>query len=148
VTRSEERQPLRRSAAGAVAPPIAGRPRLQPAWNRARNAVRRGRVSDIGPCAKRGTAVDFWVCGAAAILLDFCVSANLVFGQRAIFSLEPKLRSRINGLFMATFFAGGAIGAALSGWFFTHYGWKGVTIIGCALPIAGLICLATDRAAA
>jgi predicted MFS family arabinose efflux permease len=81
-------------------------------------------------------------------MTGFCVAANLVFGQRAIFSLKPELRSRINGLFMATFFAGGAIGAALSGWFFTHYGWKGVTIVGCTLPIAGLIYLATDRAPA
>jgi predicted MFS family arabinose efflux permease len=85
---------------------------------------------------------------AAAILLDFCVSANLVFGQRAIFALDPVLRSRINGLFMATFFAGGAIGAALSGWCFTHYGWLGVTIAGCALPCAGLIYLASLQASA
>ena len=101
-------------------------------------------ISDLARSEAPRSSFGFVV--AAAILLDFSVSANLVFGQRAIFSLEPKLRSRINGLFMATFFAGGAIEAALSGWFFTHYGWKGVTIIGRALPIAGLICLATDRA--
>jgi predicted MFS family arabinose efflux permease len=134
--------------AGAIAPPIAGR-----VADRGLSQV--GTVlamlfvvvaflmSDLARSHEPGS---LWFVVAAAILLDFCVSANLVFGQRAIFSLEPELRSRINGLFMATFFAGGAIGAAMGGWFFTHYGWKGVTLVGCAFPIAGLIYLATDRA--
>jgi hypothetical protein len=39
-----------------------------------------------------------------------------VLGQRAIFSLGAEYRSRLNGLYMATFFVGGAIGSALGGW--------------------------------
>jgi predicted MFS family arabinose efflux permease len=133
--------------AGAVAPPIAGkiadRGLSQLGTMLAMLfAVGAFLLSDL---ARNHPPQSLWLVVAAAILLDFCVSANLVFGQRAIFALEPVLRSRINGLFMATFFAGGAIGAALSGWCFTHYGWQGVTIAGCALPCAGLIYLATDR---
>lgn len=37
------------------------------------------------------------------------VSANLVLSQRLIFSLSPEIRSRLNGLFMAIFFLGGAV---------------------------------------
>ena len=54
-------------------------------------------------------------------LLDFAVSANLVFGQRAIYALGAEERSRLNGLFMAMFFAGGALaGDAFSGVAFTE----------------------------
>ncbi|WP_020433885.1 MFS transporter, partial [Paenibacillus riograndensis] len=44
----------------------------------------------------------------AAILLDMGVSANMVLGQRVIFSLGAEFRSRLNGLYMAIFFLGGA----------------------------------------
>jgi len=43
-------------------------------------------------------------------------SAELVVGQRAIFALGAAYRSRLNGLYMATFFVGGAIGSGLWGW--------------------------------
>lgn len=38
------------------------------------------------------------------------MTANLALGQRAIFQLGAEFRSRLNGLYMATFFVGGAIG--------------------------------------
>jgi predicted MFS family arabinose efflux permease len=132
--------------AGAVAPPIAGR-------IADRGLSRRGTavvmvlaalsflLSDL---ARNGSRLALGMVIASAVLLDFCVSANLVFGQRAIFSLAPALRSRLNGLFMATFFAGGAIAAALSGFCYSRFGWTGVSVIGVALPIVGLIYLATE----
>jgi predicted MFS family arabinose efflux permease len=82
---------------------------------------------------------------ACAILLDFAVSANLVFGQRAIYSLDPEQRSRMNGLFMTTFFAGGAVSSALSGWCYSRYGWVGVSALGVVLPLVGLLYFATER---
>jgi predicted MFS family arabinose efflux permease len=58
-----------------------------------------------------------------AIVLDFGVSAHLVLGQRVIFSAAAALRGRYNAIFMATFFAGGAIGSALGGWAYAQGGW-------------------------
>jgi len=81
----------------------------------------------------------------AAVLLDFAVSANLVFGQRAIYALGAEKRGRINGLFMATFFAGGAIASALSGWCYARLGWPGVSVLGIALPVLALVYFATER---
>ena len=80
----------------------------------------------------------------AAVLLDFSVFANLVFSQRPIFALDPERRNRLNGLFMASFFAGGAIGSVLSGWCYAAAGWTGGALLGAALPVLGLLYFATE----
>jgi MFS family permease len=67
---------------------------------------------------------------AAGILLDFGVTTNLVLGQRAIFVLGAEYRSRLNGLYMAIFFAGGALGSALGGLAFAHGGWLLASCLG------------------
>jgi hypothetical protein len=41
------------------------------------------------------------------------MTANLTLGQRAIFVLGAEYRSRLNGLYMSAFFAGGAVGSTL-----------------------------------
>lgn len=73
---------------------------------------------------------------AAALLLDFGVAAHLTLGQRAIFALGAEVRARLNGLYMATFFLGGALGSALGGWVYAHGGWTAVCALGLALPLA------------
>lgn len=76
---------------------------------------------------------------AAGVLLDAGVQANLVFSQRAIYALAPHMRSRLNGVFMAIFFTGGAVGSALVSPVFTHYGWAGICACGAVLPVLALI---------
>lgn len=73
------------------------------------------------------------------------VSANLVLGQRVIFSLGAEFRSRLNGLYMAIFFVGGAIGSATGGWTYAIGGWKAALLIGIALPIIALIYYTTEK---
>jgi len=80
---------------------------------------------------------------AAAILLDFGVTTNLVLGQRAIFALGAAYRSRLNGLYMATFFAGGALGSAIGGWTYAHGGWSLACWAGLGLPVIALAYYAT-----
>jgi predicted MFS family arabinose efflux permease len=82
---------------------------------------------------------------AAAVLVDCGVSANLVLGQRAIFALGVEYRNRLNGLFMAFFFMGGAIGSALGAWAFAQGGWEAASAIGVALPVLALVYFATER---
>ena len=83
--------------------------------------------------------------GACAVLLDFAVTAHLVLGQRALFALGAASRSRLNGLFMATFFCGGAAGSAAGAWSFAHGGWTSSCRLGLALPILALVCFLTER---
>ncbi len=133
--------------AGAIAPPFAGRIAdrgLSRPFTAVAMVVAIGAVL-LSTLARDGSLVGVAPIVAAAIVLDFAVSANLVFGQRAIYALDAKQRSRINGLFMATFFAGGALGAAASGWAYARFGWPGVTALGVGLPFMGLGYLMTER---
>jgi predicted MFS family arabinose efflux permease len=73
------------------------------------------------------------------------VTANFVFGQRAIFSLRAEFRGRLNGLYMAIFFAGGAAGSALGGWSYAHGGWSLSMWAGLGLPVLALGFYFTER---
>lgn len=83
--------------------------------------------------------VGLTLMGAAAILVDAGVSANLVLGQRAIFALAPESRGRMNSLFIASAFVGGATGSAVGAWSYAQGGWALTTAIGFAMPAVALV---------
>lgn len=72
------------------------------------------------------------------VVLDAATQTNLVIGQRALYMLGPALRSRMNGIFMALFFLGGAVGSAITGTILTQGGWRQLCWIGCILPLLAL----------
>jgi predicted MFS family arabinose efflux permease len=133
--------------AGAVAAPIAGRIAdrgwIRPATGLAMSAVAAAFL--VSHMARTGTTGSVALLVFAAILLDFGVSANVTLGQRAIFSLGAEYRSRLNGIYMSTFFIGGALGSAVGGWAFNQGGWALTSWIGFSLPIAGLLYFGTER---
>lgn len=88
-----------------------------------------------------GSTISLVALVAAAILLDFGVSGNVVLGQRAIYGLSAELRSRLNGLYMATFFVGGAVGSAVGVWGYAHGGWLTAALLGSAMPALSLLVL-------
>ncbi|MGN7400282.1 MFS transporter [Cytobacillus praedii] len=133
--------------AGAVAAPIAGRiadrGMTRPATGIALLAVI---ISFLLPLiVQTSSPIGIAVLVVSSLLLDAGVSANLVLGQRALFSLSPEIRSRLNGLFMAIFFLGGAIGSAIGGWAYAAGGWSTVLWIGIAFPIAAILYFATEK---
>lgn len=81
----------------------------------------------------------------SAITLDMAVSGNLVVSQRVIYSLGNEARGRLNGLFMAIFFLGGAIGSSLGGWSYTQGGWSLTSLIGTILPVLALLYFLTEK---
>ncbi|MFL5239423.1 MAG: MFS transporter [Rhizomicrobium sp.] len=91
-----------------------------------------------------GSALNLACLVIAAIAIDFGVQGNVVLGFRAIFALGHEHRSRLNGLYMATFFAAGAAGSALGAWAFVQGGWMLASGIGLALPVAALLYAATE----
>lgn len=81
----------------------------------------------------------------AGVLLDMSVSGNLVLGQQAIYALGNQARGRMNGIFMAVFFAGGAIGSAFGGWLFAQGSWNAASVFGIVMPIIALVYHLTDK---
>ncbi len=81
----------------------------------------------------------------AAIMLDMGVSGNLVLGQRAIYSLGSEARGRLNGLFMAIFFVGGAIGSSLGAWSYAYGGWGLTVLIGMAIPLLAFLYFLSEK---
>ncbi|MDF0605120.1 MFS transporter [Neisseriaceae bacterium TC5R-5] len=133
--------------AGAVAAPLAGRV-ADRGWTRAATAFALLSASAAFLLTHLGTLGSGFSLGclvAAAILLDFAVSANLVLGQRVIFTLNPAYRARLNGLYMATFFCGGAFGSAVSTYIFTAYGWQITSLVGMLFPALAFVYFLTER---
>jgi predicted MFS family arabinose efflux permease len=131
-------------AAGALAAPIAGR-------LADRNFGRPGTVVALLSivaafllAAWGGAGHSVIVLAAAGVLLDAGVQANLVFSQRAIYALAPEMRSRLNGVFMAIFFAGGAAASALVSPVLTGFGWPGICGLGVLLPLLALLYFIID----
>jgi predicted MFS family arabinose efflux permease len=135
--------------AGAVASPIAGK--LADSGHTlmaTAAALILGVVSFLLPLyAPDSRNVALGMLVVASIVLDMGVAANLVLGQRAIFSLGEAMRSRLNGLYFALFFAGGALGSALGGWVYASYGWHAALLTGMAFPGLALLYWITEYVA-
>lgn len=133
--------------AGAIASPVAGRLADR---DLGRPATLFG-IASVGIAflvthiAPEGSTAALVLLTLAAILLDFGVTMTLVIGQRAIYGLGADLRSRLNGLYMATFFCGGAIGSAVGVWAYAQGGWLIASMIGLALPAVALAYALTER---
>ncbi|TFE28121.1 MFS transporter [Cohnella luojiensis] len=80
----------------------------------------------------------------AAIALDMAVSGNLVVGQRVIYSLGNETRGRLNGIFMAIFFIGGAVGSFLGGLSYAYGGWIMSSWIGVLFPFLAFLYFLTE----
>ncbi|OUA67360.1 MULTISPECIES: MFS transporter [Bacillus cereus group] len=132
---------------GAIAAPIGGR-LADLGWTRPATGIALTVViiSLLLPLIIQSSSpIGIAVLVIAAILLDMGVSANLVLSQRLIFSLSPEIRSRLNGLFMAIFFLGGAVGSFIGGWAYALGGWNLTLWIGIAFPTIALLYFATEK---
>ena len=126
------------AVAGAFAAPLAGRMADRGLTQRA-TGLALGLVAASFVLGWAGGDGSVALLLAAGIALDVGVQINLVVGQRAIYGLGAAVRSRLNGLYMATFFAGGALGSALASPAFAHGGWPLVSGIGIGFASLALL---------
>jgi predicted MFS family arabinose efflux permease len=125
---------------GAVAAPIGGRV-ADRGWGRPATgcAIVIVALAMLGSILiPQGSAIALLLLVAVAIAIDFGVQANLVLGFRAIFSLAPDARGRLNGVYLSTAFVGGAIGSALGAWAYARGGWALACWVGLTPPLIAL----------
>lgn len=133
--------------AGAVAAPVAGS-------MADRGLTRPGTIIALGAIAAAVLLsltvplTSSWALAGlvvTAIVIDMGVSANLILGQRVIFSIGPEVRSRVNGVYMSLFFIGGAVGSVVGVWVYAQGGWMAAMGVALALPVLGLIYFFTEK---
>jgi predicted MFS family arabinose efflux permease len=81
-----------------------------------------------------------WLWGliVGVIALDFGMQGTQVSNQTRVYSLNPEARSRLNTIYMVTFFIGGSLGSMLGTWGWSLGGWNGVGMVSCTLLLIAL----------
>lgn len=89
-----------------------------------------------------------WLWGIAlcVILLDLGAQANHISNQTRVFALRPEARSRLNTVYMVSYFVGGAAGSWLGTSAWVRFGWAGVCGVGAGLSLVGLVVLGVGSA--
>ncbi|MDR9752694.1 MFS transporter [Pseudomonas sp. SZMC_28357] len=113
------------------------------------------RLSYLGSGAVLLTFIALYFCGAlgawwlilmCATALDIGNRANQLANQARILALAPEAVSRLNTVFMVTYFTGGALGSALGASAAALYGWPGLAAVGGMFAVAGLLSIGRGRA--
>lgn len=79
------------------------------------------------------------VLSLGTILLDLGITTDQTLGRRAVNLLRPEARGRINGLFVALFFIGGAVGAAAAAAAWSFGGWTAVCAVAATFGVLGFV---------
>lgn len=75
----------------------------------------------------------------SGIILDIGVSGNMLLGQKVIFSLNPTIRNRLNGLYMTIFFLGGAFGSWIGSYSYYQFSPDTALLLAIAFPMLALL---------
>jgi predicted MFS family arabinose efflux permease len=86
-----------------------------------------------------------FLVGVGVLLLDAGAQGNQIANQGRIYTLNSALHSRINSVYMVTYFLGGSIGSLIGAQAWAIAGWPGVCSVGMILSIAALVFLWIDR---
>ena len=121
-------------AAGAAFAPVIGRLTDRVG---SRKAVGFGLVLAIASFGVLGALGHrLWGLILGVLLMDLGVQAGHVANQAWIYSLVPSMRSRLNSVYMTSYFIGGSTGTFLGALGWQLFGWWGV----CGFSLAALSC--------
>jgi predicted MFS family arabinose efflux permease len=120
-----------------------------------------GRMADKGleqPATLAGAILMLlgWLClwlGGSSIwwfllgllVVDGALQALHISNQNVVYALAPEARSRINAVYMTTYFLGASLGSALGSWAWLTYGWAGTSLMGGLLGLLTLAMVLWDR---
>jgi len=133
-------------AAGALAAPLVGRA-----------ADQRGARFTVG-VGLAVTALSFVILFLSGhsipglilgvLVMDAGVQTGHVSNQSRIFALSPSARSRVNTVYMFSYFVGGSLGSSLGSTAWTRAGWTGVCLTAlCIVAVGGATFLWERRSA-
>ena len=122
---------------GALAAPLVGKS-AEARGDRRINVIAIGNIL-VGFAALWLFGDSLWGLAAGCILLDFGAQANHISNQTRIFALREGARSRLNTVYMVTYFTGGALGAYAGAVAFASFGWSGVCAVGAVCCAAALL---------
>ncbi len=131
-------------ASGALIAPVAGRLADRGLTRPATGAAFAAAAACCVLSAFAGTGGRLWILVLAALLLDLGVQTSQVVGQRAIYSHAKEALSRLNGLYIALLFVGGAIGSALGAALYAVGGWPAANALVGAFRLLALGLFATE----
>ncbi|MFL5666014.1 MAG: MFS transporter [Ktedonobacteraceae bacterium] len=87
----------------------------------------------------------FWLVGQwlwgliiGVILLDFGMQGTHISNQTRIYRLQPEARSRLNTVYMVSYFIGGSLGSMLGAYGWSIGRWVGVCTVGTLMLVAAL----------
>jgi predicted MFS family arabinose efflux permease len=97
--------------------------------------------------AQVGSTLQLAFLVLAALLVDVGMTTNLILGQRQLFLLGAEVRSRLNAMYLALHFVGGAFGSAVGAWAYARGGWTLAACLGFSVPSLALLYFMTEFSA-
>jgi predicted MFS family arabinose efflux permease len=131
-------------AAGALSAPIAGRLADRGLTRPATGWALVAAVFAFALSVEARLAHSLWLLILSALILDAAVQVCQVLSLRNIYMLAPELRGRLNGLFIAFAFLGGAAGSGLAAALYTARGWTTLAAVGALCAGAALAQFGTE----
>ncbi|MFJ9853351.1 MFS transporter [Streptomyces sp. NPDC101150] len=82
---------------------------------------------------------------AGVVVLDLAAQGLHVANQNVVYGVRPEARNRLNSAYMTSYFAGGAVGSALTSVVWSAGGWDAVCVLGAALAGALVVVWLGER---
>ena len=73
------------------------------------------------------------------ILLDLGTQGTHISNQTRIYRLNPAARSRLNTVYMVSYFIGGSLGSIMGAYGWSIERWNGVCAVGILMLVAALV---------
>ena len=86
-----------------------------------------------------------WWFIAGMLVIDLALQGIHINNQTTIFALLPQARSRLNAVYMTSYFIGGASGSTLGTVAWTYGGWGGTCLLGAILAVLTGMATWADR---
>lgn len=77
--------------------------------------------------------------GVGVVLLDAGTQGNQLTNQTVIYGLAPDERSRVNAIYMVSYFLGGALGTGLAAQAWQRGGWPAVCALGAGFALLAML---------